>query len=210
MRSVSSWEIEYYRSCVNWRARMREMDRMPRVRKLRYLLALSLGLYAAFTLGYVPAALPTPSTPTTLELPAYQIPTADEAWFTMDADLLANMARGEDPKAVEAVTWVALNRAGCEAAPDFLRCERPIAEVVTEGRAFGTMKNGVFIPSWTRDWDDPEVEGRVQAILYGYVPDPTGGSTHFHRRGTWTPPWAPKPQAWQQFGSHWFYKEAKF
>jgi hypothetical protein len=193
------------------RIRMRQAARHPmRIKRARYALALLVSIYVAWMIGYVAPSPPDIRTPTTISLPSYRIPEATEAQLVMDADLLANMARGEDPNAIDAVTWVALNRAGCEFLEDSkYDCDRPILEVVTEGRAFGTMKNGRFIPSWTRDWNDPEVEGRVYVILYGLMPDPTGGSTHFHRIGTWTPTWAPPAREWQRFGSHAFYREAR-
>jgi spore germination cell wall hydrolase CwlJ-like protein len=124
----------------------------------------------------------------------------------VDAALLAQLAQAEDPRAVAAVVWVVLNRAGCEVAP--LRCRRPVLSVVTSGRAFGTVRAGRWRASWNlRGRASARVEAEVMAVLHGRVADPTAGATHFHRVGTWVPPWAPAPSRWRVLGSHAFYTE---
>jgi hypothetical protein len=124
----------------------------------------------------------------------------------MDGLVLAGVALGEDRDAAVAVMWTVLNRAK----------GRPIIEAITEGHAYGTMKGGEFLPSWSLDpyrrWSHPlshaelrRLEGVAQAVLLGYIKDPTGGATNFHRVGTWTPPWAPSRDEWEQYGRHVFY-----
>ncbi len=130
---------------------------------------------------------------------------ADE--LAADARLLSQLALAEDPRAVAAVVWVVLNRAGCQVGP--LRCRGSILREVTAGRAFGTVRAGRWRASWDlRGRTVDRVDSEVMAVLGGAVPDPTGGATHFHRVGTWVPPWAPSPRAWRILGSHAFYKEA--
>lgn len=202
-----------------WRLRMRQYDH--RARLPRYACALLLASCLAGWLVYVPERLPEPSTPICLApMPTPAPPEALAALLEMDADILAGIAKGEDADAAVAIQWVVLNRAGCQ----FLRdapgpsysCVRPLLAVAIDNRAFGTMKRGRFIPSWWpgREWWHPadrlqlaEIEGTANAVLLGYVPDPTGGATHFHRLGTWTPPWAPTRRKWRIFGVHAFYQE---
>lgn len=135
---------------------------------------------------------------------AHEHLSALDAQAEADTRVLAQVAFGEDPQAVVAVTWVVLNRGGCEVAP--LRCRVPIIEVVTRRRAFGTMLRGRFRPSWRPDGHAPVwVLAKVQDVLEGLAPDPTHGATHFHRLRTWTPTWAPEPETWRIRGSHAFY-----
>lgn len=174
---------------------------------LRYALAVTLAGYVSVWIGYVPGPLPTPATPVAVAaVPGPTIVDAHEAQLEDDARRLADVAMGEDRDAAVAVMWVVLNRAG----------GRPVLEAVTEGRAFGSMIRGRFHPSWSLDpydrWRHPmsvaemhRLEGVAQAILLGYIPDPTGGATHFHRIGTWTPPWAPTRDEWTRHGVHVFY-----
>jgi spore germination cell wall hydrolase CwlJ-like protein len=125
-----------------------------------------------------------------------------------DARLLSQLALAEDPRAVAAVVWVVLNRGGCRVGP--LRCRRPVLAVVTSGRAFGTVQAGRWRASWDLDGATvARVDEEVRAVLVGARPDPTGGATHFHRVGTWVPPWAPAPARWRVLGSHAFYKESR-
>jgi hypothetical protein len=189
------------------RRRMRELERGFLLRPWRYLVALALAGYIAVQVGYVPAPLLEPRTPTAIAaIPSGTVVDAVEAQILMDSELLADVAMGEDRNAAVAVMWVVLNRAE----------GRPVLEAVTEGRAFGSMIRGVFVPSWSLDpysrWRHPysiaefhRLEGVAQAVLLGYISDPTGGATHFHRRGTWTPPWAPTRDEWEQYGVHYFY-----
>lgn len=141
----------------------------------------------------------------------HQIATPDplDAWLEMDAEVLARIAAGEDPWAPEAVVWVVLNRAGCAIGPDGYACERPLLDVVLERRQFGTMRGDRFISAWRprRPVPGHAHEAAFRALL-GHTPDPTGGATHFHRAGTWTPPWAPDPRQWRRFGRHFFYQVA--
>lgn len=199
-----------------WRLRMRQQDRRTATLRLhRYGFALAFGLAAAWSLGYVEAPLPEPRTPVTVApLPGPEPPEALGALIEMDAALLGAVAKQEDAEAAEAIAWVVLNRAGCEIGPKGYACARPFLTVVTEGRAFGTWLSGRWRPSWGRRWTHAldraqlaQVEGDVAAVLLGYVPDPTGGATHFHRLGTWVPPWAPAPSEWRTFGAHAFYRE---
>lgn len=174
---------------------------------LRYAIAVILAGYVGTSIGYVPTPLPEPTTPVTVaEIPGPTVTDAVQAQLEDDALLLADVAMGEDRDAAVAVMWVVLNRAN----------GRPILEAVTEGHAFGSMIRGEFHPSWTMDpyerWRHPlsiaelhRFEGIAQAILLGYIPDPTGGATHFHRVGTWTPPWAPSRDEWERYGRHVFY-----
>jgi spore germination cell wall hydrolase CwlJ-like protein len=157
------------------------------------------------------AVWPRPEEP--LPEPAVRVSTAPErgaveAELEADTLLLAQVGHGEDPRAVAAVAWVVLTRAGCTVAP--LECRRPLLKEVTKHRAFGTMKGGRFRPSWRPDAPAPvRAVAVVTAVLDGRLPDPTGGSTHFHRALTWTPPWAPHPRHWRRVGSHVFYREAR-
>lgn len=135
-------------------------------------------------------------------------PSAAGAQLDMDARLLAGLALGEDPDAPVAVMWVARNRAA----------GRPVLEAVTERQAFGTVLRGRFRPSWsldpTRRSRHPlyatalaRAEVLARGVLSGAIQDPTGGATHFHRRGTWIPPWAPEEDVWTDLGAHAFYRE---
>jgi spore germination cell wall hydrolase CwlJ-like protein len=130
---------------------------------------------------------------------------AADAELEADAFLLAQLATGEDPRAGAAVAWVALNRSGCRVAP--LRCREPLLRTVSAHRQFGTVRRGVWHPAWTPSSPArSDVQREVWRVLLGAVPDPTGGATHFHRLGTWTPPWAPSRRAWRVHGSHAFYR----
>lgn len=130
-----------------------------------------------------------------------------ELWREMDADLLADVALGEDPDAVAAVAWTVLNRAELSG--------RPLLEVIRRQQAYGSVIGGQFHPSWSRvpgrRWARfyPGEWRRARAVallvIQGRIPDPTGGATHFHRAGTWTPPWAPEPVEWVAIGAHAFY-----
>lgn len=130
---------------------------------------------------------------------------AGAAELEADAFLLAQLATGEDPRAPVAVAWVALNRAGCQVAP--LRCRVPLLQIVSARRQFGTIKGGAWYPAWTPgSFARTDVQAEVWKVLRGAAPDPTGGATHFHRVGTWTPPWAPARRSWRVYGSHAFYR----
>jgi hypothetical protein len=173
----------------------------------RYVLAVLVAGYVSVKIGYVPSPLPDIRTPVTVAaIPSPAVTDAEIAQFNEDVRWLADVAMGEDRDAAVAVMWVVLNRAK----------GRPILEAVTEGRSFGSMIGGQFHPSWRLDpygrWRHPlsiaefhRLEGVATAILLGYIPDPTGGATHFHRIGTWTPPWAPRRDEWEQHGVHMFY-----
>jgi hypothetical protein len=139
------------------------------------------------------------------------LPAALAAQAQADALVLAVVAKSEDPDAAAAVMWTVLNRAR-------LAGTTPLA-VACSG-AYGTWRGGRRYESWTWDpgarWPHPLDQAqlrRLQAlalrVLAGQVPDPTGGATHFHRVGTWVPPWAPEPAAWVPQGQHAFYREAR-
>ena len=129
------------------------------------------------------------------------------AWMEMDADLLADVALGEDIEALAAVMWVVLNR-----RQDGEALERTIQD----GQAFGSRIRGRFHPSWHRipgqrwRYYYPGAWAIAQEtawdVLLGLRPDPTGGADHFHRAGTWRPPWAPTDVSWVRVGSHHFYR----
>lgn len=69
------------------------------------------------------------------------------------------------------------------------------------------MRGGRWLPAWTpRRPAAASVVAEVRRVLQGLVPDPTSGATHFHRVGTWVPPWAPGPARRRTFGSHEFYR----
>lgn len=180
----------------------------------RYLVALALAASFAVWGGYVPERLPEPTTPVWVApRPGPTPPEALDALVEMDAALLAAVAKQEDAQAAEAVAWVVLNRAGCTFTPEGYVCSRSFVEVIQEGRAFGTWLGPRWVPSWGRTWSHPldraqlaEVEGEVEAVLRGFVPDPTQGSNHFHRKGTQTPRWAPAQEKWRLLGSHYFYQ----
>jgi hypothetical protein len=125
-----------------------------------------------------------------------QAPTFDPvgAWTEMDADVLALVAKAEDPRAGRAVMWTVLNRGGS------------VLRAVTRPHQYA------FNPA--RRWTNPPDRAQLRAlrrlaraVLDGRAPDPTAGATHFHLAGTWTPPWAPRQAAWSDHGSHHFYKE---
>lgn len=164
--------------------------------------------FPILVLSVAGAVLPPPEEPlpTPAPSPAREEPSAAlAAELEADAYLLAQVATGEDPKAAAAVTWVVLNRAGCQVAP--LRCRVPVLQEVKKHRAFGTMKGGRWHPAWTPGRSaHVRVLAEVVAVLDGRIPDPTRGATHFHRVGTWTPPWAPPSRFWTRHGSHSFYK----
>lgn len=134
------------------------------------------------------------------------LPGADEALLEADAGTVAALAVAEDPGAVEAVAWVVLNRAR--------EGRKTVLEVVGARRQFGTTRGGRWRASWPRSstWRRRHAEliqdaiRRARPVLEGRIADPTGGSTCFHRSGTWTPPWAPHARSWRRFGSHWFYR----
>jgi hypothetical protein len=140
--------------------------------------------------------------------PALVLPHPEDAWLEMDAALLADVALGEDPEALEAVMWTVLNRR---------QFDGQLLEVVIQHRqSYGSVRKGRFWPSWGRvpgsRWRTrPRTWARAleaaYGVLLGFSPDPTRGATHFHRRGTWTPPWAPAPAGWTLWGSHHFYRE---
>jgi hypothetical protein len=107
--------------------------------------------------------------------------------------------------------WTAINRSRA--------CGCSLLEAITTGQAYGTTKQWSsgrveWRPSWGRKWSSPFARKRLDQfeilayrILTGLDPDPTGGATHFHRRGTWEPPWAPPLTARLLLGSHYFYRE---
>ena len=119
------------------------------------------------------------------------------SWLEMDADILARVALEEDPSAAASVMWVVINRADGGL----------LETVATPGAFHGLRERTPLRTPWDRrQWD------RLQAIawdvLLGLQADPTGGATHFHRTGTWTPPWAPQEAQWVSRGAHVFYRGA--
>jgi spore germination cell wall hydrolase CwlJ-like protein len=130
------------------------------------------------------------------QAPAIALPSALNAQREADAGLLAELAVGEDPSAALAVVWVAINRAG----------RGPVLAAVAAPRQFHGWR------ARTRAWRRAHGRGLAQAAVWaraaldGRAPDPTGGATHFHRAGTWVPPWAPAPRTWRRIGKHWFYR----
>jgi hypothetical protein len=139
-------------------------------------------------------------------LPALKAP-APAPWRVPDSQLLAEVAMAEDPSAGAAVMWTVVNRA--RAARTSL-----MTEVLRPG-AYGTRKGGKWRPSWWpgRAWQAPadlralvRLRRTARDVLVGRLADPTGGARHFHRVGTWTPPWAPEPAVWRVYGSHAFYR----
>lgn len=163
------------------------------------------------------SGMPPVSEPALFRAPEPEAPEAGAAWVEMDAAILAGLATAEDPHAAGAVSWVLLNRAGCtfltDAPPPAYSCARSLMAEATARHAFGTIRvwPGDTEPSWRPAWYPgrpaaPGAELTAAAILAGSLPDPTGGATHFHRVGTWVPPWAPHPRARQRFGSHEFYR----
>jgi len=144
--------------------------------------------------------------PASYELKAIPVLHPVDARFEMDARLLASVARAEDPKAPTAVMWVVINRARAWHKGD-------IGAAVTTGEAFGTRRNGIWEPinlNWPRNLRMTQLEGLAYHILLGKVKDPTRGATHFHRVGTWEPPWAPPMRERKMFGSHYFYKAMSY
>ena len=135
-------------------------------------------------------------------------------WMEMDADLLADVALGEDSEALAAVMWVVLNRA-CPVRPYGPTCQS-FEATIQNGQAFGSVRRGRFRPSWHRvpgrrwarfypgHW--AQAQETAWDVLLGLRSDPTGGADHFHRAGTWRPPWAPTDVSWVLVGSHHFYR----
>ena len=137
------------------------------------------------------------------------------AWLEMDADVLADVALGEDPNALAAVMWTVINRQRSSTLWDSTPYEPLIEQVVQSGHAYGTMKRGRFIPAGSQApksrWKHRRMawefaQTMAWDVLLGLQPDPTGGATHFHRRGTWTPSWAPERAQWIRRGAHEFYR----
>jgi len=130
-----------------------------------------------------------------------------DAWMEMDADLLADVALGEDSEALAAVMWVVLNRR---------KPGEALEATIQNGQAFGSMRGGRFRPSWHRvpgrrwarfypgHW--AQAQETAWDVLLGLSDDPTGGADHFHRAGTWRPSWAPPRGFWTLVGSHHFYR----
>jgi len=116
------------------------------------------------------------------------------AWLEMDVDILAGVALNEDPTAPAAVMWVVLNRA-----------EGQLLETVATPAAFhGLREETPIVTPWDRRrW--ARLREVAWDVLLGLRNDPTGGARHFHRRGTWTPPWAPERASWVSLGAHHFY-----
>ncbi len=151
------------------------------------------------------------STTTNLTAPG---PVPGLLWMEMDADLLADVALGEDSEALAAVMWVVLNRA-CPVRPYGPTCQS-FEATIQNGQAFGSVRRGRFRPSWHRvpgrrwarfypgHW--AQAQETAWDVLLGLSGDPTGGADHFHRAGTWRPPWAPTEVSWVLVGSHHFYK----
>lgn len=149
-----------------------------------------------------PPELPPFESPLKPKIQVVSMAHPDDAMFEMDARLLASVARAEDPNAPTAVMWVVINRANKYHNGN-------LWHAVTSGEAFGTRKNGRWEPiklTWPRNARMDQLESRATMILLGKVKDPTGGATHFHRVGTWEPPWAPPLPRRSTFGSHYFYR----
>lgn len=176
-------------------------------RFLRIGVALAAALLAIFAPWCAPdACLPRlePYRGPIFEPPA--APDALSAQLAMDRDLLADLALGEDPEALAAVMWTAVNRSR--------ESGRPLFHEVRNGRAYGTRRAGRWLPAWRwqpgRRWrhypaDWARAQRVAERVLRGELPDPTAGATHFHRAGTWIPSWAPPPGEWTRVGSHEFY-----
>lgn len=125
--------------------------------------------------------------------PAY--PDPELAWLEMDADILARVALEEDPHAAAAVMWVVLNRR----APGQL-----LEEVATPEGFHGLRQLSPVVTPWDhRRWG--RLQETARSVLLGLVADPTGGADHFHRHGSWTPPWAPQAASWVHLGRSCFY-----
>jgi len=112
--------------------------------------------------------------------------------------LLALAAHREDPLAPSSVMWTAVNRARARGTAVDIELKRP-------GQYHGLWDGGSF-PS-------PARMGRLRLlalrVLRGEKPDPTRGSTHFHRVGSPAPAWSPEPSQWIRWGDHYFYKEVR-
>ncbi len=111
-----------------------------------------------------------------------------------DARIVAEVILGEDPTAPTAIAWVIKNRAE--------KSGKPIHEVIVPSQFHG------FKPG-KKKWSDEQIERATLSalkVLTGQRSDPTGGAVYFHAVGTWTPPWAPHPKEWKQFGKHYFYR----
>ena len=152
-----------------------------------------------------------PSSPV-WEVPALVLSHPVDAVFEMNARLLASLALAEDPEAPTAVMWTVMNRTH--------QCECSILTAVVTGEAYGTRKRWTsdgpveWRPSWGHKWRSryslrrlDKLEELAYAVMLGRRADPTGGATHFHRMGTWEPPWAPPRAARMIFGSHYFYRD---
>jgi hypothetical protein len=172
--------------------------------------ALLLMLFAVYL--PTPVVLPEVVQPTMFEPDTtIYLPDVLDATFEMDAALLATVARAEDPRAPTAVMWVVLNRAAKYHDGD-------IYAAVMTGESFGTLRvweegqpaewRRIRL-NWPRNHRQIQLEDLAYKVLLGFVHDPTGGATHFHRMGTWEPPWAPPLAQRQIFGSHYFYQDIK-
>jgi hypothetical protein len=139
-----------------------------------------------------------------VEIPELRQATKPSTWNAvdglreMDADVLAAVAKVEDPEAGAAVMWTVLNRAHSSRTSVLEEASRP----------------GAYGPWLGRRWRHPLDRAQLATlralalrVLAGLVPDPTDGSTHFHRACTPSPPWASR--RWRDFGSHHFYKEKR-
>ncbi len=116
------------------------------------------------------------------------------------AEVLAVVAKAEDPEAAEAVMWVVLNRARATG--------RTVLAVASAHRQFHGWRWVPAAKRWTSHADRRQLARLrlvARAVLRGEIPDPTGGARFFHRVGSATPEWAPEPHEWRQFGRHFFY-----
>jgi len=179
------------------------------MRILACMTALWFGL-AFMTTGPGPESLPRVPTPPASHDVRYD---AEFGRMEMDVNLLAEIAMAEDPIAGSAVMWVIVNRSQESGCP-------LLAEVIRE-RAFGTHRTWSdgrheWRPAWWpgKQWSHPLDRAMLRrlrrlawGVLLGEVPDPTGGSTHFHATGTWRPSWAPDPDTWVEVGRSQFYRE---
>lgn len=126
------------------------------------------------------------------------------ALLLADAELLAAVAKSEDPHAATAVMWTVLNRVEGRASD--------VLGAATSGAYHGMTRHGDPRRRWTNVLDRQQFARlRVVAldVLEGRRPDPTAGATHFHRIGSPTPAWAPDPRLWRTFGEHAFYRLEK-
>ncbi|KKK77790.1 hypothetical protein LCGC14_2850050 [marine sediment metagenome] len=152
---------------------------------------------------------PLPATMAKTTTLAVLAPDPEVLWLEMDADLLADVALGEDSEALAAVMWTVLNRR---------RFDGQLLETVIQHRqSYGSMRGGRFWASWravpglrwsTRPCAWARAVETAYGVLLGFSPDPTRGAKFFHRSGTWAPPWAPHASEWVLVGSHHFYKAA--